>query len=213
MRPNDVVTISWLPEDLIPSHLISEIKVNIQLFQQLDRAETLTAPRWEEIPNTQIINLNNNGSAVFTVPAVMDLEDCLRQNQLCPIAFRVSAVAGSMVTVPNVGPVSLPTGPRTEVGIWSGVGYLLSHTATMMSLGVACQDWSTRTENDIPTSIRNEVPVCLPTEERAIVDNRFMEEELMSAFGGFDTGYAQSAMKLYYPGARVCYVEIVMGRL
>ena len=159
------------------------------------------------------MNLNNNGNAVFTVPAVMDLKDCLGQNQLCPIAFRVSAVAGSMVTVPNVGPVSLPTGPRTEVGIWSGVGYLRSHTATMMSLGVACQVWYTLIENDIPTSIRNQVPVCPPTEARATVDNRFRVEELRSAFGNFDTGYVQSAMNLYYPGARVCYVEIVMDRL
>ena len=218
LRPNDVVNITWMPEELIPSHLIAnsnETKVNIQLFQQLDRAETLTVPRWEEIPNTQVVNLDNTGSAVFKVPAVMDLKDCLRQKQLCPIAFRVSAVVGSMVTVPNanVGPVGLPTGPRTEVGIWSGVGYLRSHTATMMSLGVACQEWNTLTENNIPTSIQNEVPVCPPTEQKARVDNRFREEELNSAFGTFDTGYAQSAMKLYYPEARVCYIEIVMNRL
>ena len=75
----------------------------------------------------------------------------------------------------------------------------------MISLGVACQDWNTLNENDIPTSVQNQVLVCPPTETRAIVNYRFREEELMSAFGGFDTGYAENAMKLYYPGARVCY--------
>ena len=215
LRPNDTVNVTWQPEEVIPSHLftnLTEIRINIQLFQQHDTPRNSTSPRWIEIPDTQMTDLNNTGVAQFTVPEAVKLQPCLGQEQLCPVAFRVSAVTGTRVTVRNVGPVALPIGQRAQIGIWSGVGYLQSHTATTTSLGVACQNWNQSPKNDIPTSIRDQLPICPPTEAQAIVDSRFRVEDLRSAFGEFDTGYAENTMKFHYPGARVCYVETVMNR-
>jgi hypothetical protein len=56
--------------------------------------------------------------------------------------------------------------------------------------------------------------MCPPTLAQAAVDNRLRMDTMESDMTNIATGYSQAAMKFYYPGSSVCFIEVLMeGRL
>ena len=209
LKPRDVVSLKWSATELLPRHIIkdpTDIKVNVQMFQKRDRF-----PRWHSIPNTLISNLNNTGELEFTIPDIVELTDCANQHLLCPVAFNITAVEGTTVSITG-REVELPSGPVTpQVGIWSSLAYLQSSDATEASLSQVCDDWFAEGQNGITTA--RLIVVCPPTLALAASDMRFRRQELESIYGDFKSGYTEAAMKFYYPQASVCYLQtVITGR-
>ncbi len=218
-KANDIVTLSWLPEEVVPSYItndITNIRVDIQLFQQgiLSRRSLLD---WIPIDGAEMINLSNNGLQEFRIPAGLEMKICSEQSEVCPVAFKVSATRNTEVdiTSPGVAPtrVILPTRQSPAVGIWSGVAYLQADTTDSTSLLLLCNKWAEDTQkNAIPTSSLESLPVCPPTQALASVDVRFRREQLESVATQMDTGYAVGATAFYHPEVTkaTCYLEVVM---
>lgn len=207
LKANDVITLTWLPRELVPSFLSDEFEgllIAVGLYQQT--LSLLRGSDWIFVSGSTVGGFPNSGSAQYTIPGGLDLQECGDDNQLlCPIVFRLSA------TVP------IPGGSdTTEVAIWSAVAYLQSDGATAMSLSELCNDWftpeppATTNPNEIQGSVLNSLPMCPPTLAQATADNRFRRETMESAMSDLASGYSQAAMKFYYPEASVCFVEIVM---
>ena len=204
-KANDIIRLTWLPRELIPSFLsntnIESIEVSIQLYQQIGMQPRRS--NWQPISSASQDGLNN-GQAMFTVPAGLVMEICPDQSSLCPVAFRISAA------------VPIP-GDRTrtvEVAIWTALAYLQADDADEASLSQICQDWAAPSDdmnrNKIPNSRLDQLPSCPPLRQQARADNRFTREDLGSIMSTHNTGYERNAMKFYTPDAEICYVLIVM---
>ena len=210
-KANDVITLTWMPREVVPSFLTDDFGVlpmTIEFYQQIpftikDRADwvLLSGSRMDGVPNT--------GTAQYTIPAGLMLQDCGGDNRLlCPVVFRLSTT------------VRTPAGRNAELAIWSAVGYLQSDDATADMLGELCDDWftpqppATTSTNEIPDSILNDLLECPPTQAQATADSRFRMETMQSALSDHSSRYPQAAMNFYYPAASVCFLEIIMeGRL
>lgn len=200
---------------MVPRYLTNDaaenIKINIRLFQQYEPSRS-TLAQWREVGDTLKGDLDNTGSATITIPEGLELENCLNQNSICPVAFKVSAVEGTMVNVTGTNlVVVLPSGQRTpETGIWSAVGYLQPDDAT--DPNTVCNDWFTpQPDYSISQSLLEQLPTCPPTLDQAVADNRFRRQMFQSITGNVASGYAEAAMKFFHPLASVCYLLTTMG--
>ena len=209
-RANDVISLTWFPREVVPSYLTDDfgnLLMTIELYQQIPFAINTRAD-WVLLTGSRMDGVPNTGTAQYTIPAGLMLQDCGNNRLLCPVVFRLSA------TVPT------PAGRNAELAIWSAVGYLQSDDATADMLGELCDDWFTplppamTSTNEIPDSILNDLLECPPTQAQATADSRFRMETMQSALSDHSSGYPQAAMKFYYPAASVCFLEIIMeGRL
>ena len=234
----DVIKLTWIPSEVVPRYLTNDppedIKINIRLFQQY-QPRFSTSAQWIEVGDTLKGGLNNTGSVTLTIPEGLELEDCLDQNAICPVAFKVSAVEGTMVKVTDTDQVIvLPSGGRTpETGIWSPVAYLQvqlikisfndndNDTAdttdttdtTEHDPNLVCNNWFFESEPDysISQSLLEQLPACPPTLAQAVADSRFRRQTFESTTGDVASGYAEAAMKFFHPRASVCYLQIVMA--
>ncbi len=213
-KAGDVIKLTWLPEELLPNnHIISKIdgvKINIRLHQLRDRPLAIGRDRslWFEVFQVSNKSIVNSGSFEFTVPQNLLLEKCLNQNQICPVAFSVTAVVGTKVTIAGAGKVTLPA---ESAGIWSAVGYFQADKATAASLSNICSQWGQpSSENKILTSKLRQLPACPPRQRQAALDARFREETSQSIFSSLITRYEEGSRRFYTPMARICYVLIVM---
>ena len=190
-RANDVISLTWMPREVVPSYL----------FVLRTRAD------WVLLTGSSVDGVPNTGTAQYTIPAGLMLQDCGSDNRLlCPVVFRLSAT------------VRTPAGRNAELAIWSAVGYLQSDDATADMLGELCDNWSTplppamRSTNEIPDSILNDLLACPPTQAETTADSRFRMETMRSALSDHNSGYPQAATKFYYPAASVRFLEIIMER-
>jgi hypothetical protein len=212
-RPNDVITLTWLPREMAPSHItddFEDLMITVELHQQRSTL-TATARNWQFLAGSQVRGIANSGTVQYTIPNGLRLTDCDSGGRtLCPVVFRLSA------TIPS--PAASPPGGTIEVSIWSAVAYLQSGMDS--SVRDLCQGWSmsdmpggTNT-NEIPNSILNSLMMCPPTLAQAAADNRLRIDTMESELSDFVTGYSQAAMKFYHPGSSVCFIEILLeGRL
>ena len=214
-KAGDEIKLTWIPSEVVPRYLTNDppedMMVNIRLFQQYQPSRS-TLAQWIEIGDTLKGGLNNTGSVNITIPEELELEDCLDQNSICSVAFKVSAVEGTMVKVTGTDQVVvLPSGVRTpETGIWSAVGYLQPDNAT--NPNTICDDWfMPEPDNSISQSMLDNLPTCPPTLAQAVADSRFMRQMFESTTGDVVSGYADAAMKFFHPLASVCYLQIVMA--
>lgn len=214
-KPNDVVTLTWLPREVVPNYLFTDpenIRINVQLFQMVDRP----SPRWVPIADSLMSNLDNSGLAEFTVPGTVAVEDCLDQGMICPVAFNVSAVDGTMVRVLGEDEVALPSGRRTpETGIWSSIAYLQASAINEADLSQLCASWASPPRPDsmrnvISVSMLSRLPACPPMLAQAAADRRYRRQVMDPGFSSHVTGYSKAARMFYHPSASVCYLEVVM---
>ena len=213
-RSGNTVKLSWTPEDLLPNSITtnaSMIPVHIQLYQQFENTvrgigNVLDWTPIDGIP--PMTNLPNDGSEDFVVPPGLVMRSCPNQNLICPVAFKVSTVKGATVNINGAGQIDLPSRNTEEAGIWSGAAYLQSDEANSASLSQICSDWSSNINNNIPTSILNQLPTCPPLRAQAEVDSRFRMEELSNPQV---TNYSKAATKFYHPddSGVICYLQIV----
>ena len=145
--------------------------MTIELYQQIPFAINTRADWVLLTGSTGVDGVPNTGTAQYTIPAGLTLQDCGSENQiLCPVVFRLST------NVPT------PAGRNVELAIWSAVGYLQSDDATAGMLGELCDNWFTpqppamRSTNEIPESILNDLLACPPTQAQATADRRFRME-------------------------------------
>ena len=212
-KAGDVIKLTWIPSEVVPRYLTNDppedIKINIRLFQQYQPFRS-TSAQWIEVGDTLKGGLNNNGSVTLTIPEGLELENCLNQNAICPVAFIVSAVRDTMVKVTGTDQmVVLPSGRRTpETGIWSAMGYLQPDAADP---NMICQTWNGTDEYRISQSMLDDLPTCPPTLAQAVADSRFRRQTFESTIGDVVSGYAEAAMKFFHPRASVCYLQIVMA--
>ena len=214
LKSGNTVRLSWTPEDLLPDSITtnaSMIPVHIQLYQQFENTvrgigRVLDWGPIDGIP--PMTNLPNDGSEDFIVPQGLVMMSCPNQNLVCPVAFKVSIVKGSTVNITGAGQIDLPSRNAEEAGIWSGAAYLQSDEANSASLSQICSDWSSNINNNIPTSILNQLLTCPPLRAQAEADNRFRREELSRPQV---SSYPKAAMKFYHPDddGVTCYVQIV----
>ena len=206
-KANDIISLTWMPREVVPSYLTDDFEnlmMTIELYQQIPFA-IIGRADWLLLTGSRVDGVPNTGTAQYTIPAGLPLQDCGSGNRLlCPVVFRLSA------TVPT------PSGRNAELAIWSAVGYLQSDDATANMLVELCNDWfmpqppAMRSPNEIPDSILNDLLECPPTQAQATADSRFRVETMQSALSDHSSGYPQAAMKFYYPAASVCFVEIIM---
>jgi hypothetical protein len=212
-RPNDVITLTWLPREMAPSHItddFEDLMITVELHQQRSTL-TATARNWQFLAGSQVRGIANSGTVQYTIPNGLRLTDCDSGGRtLCPVVFRLSA------TIPS--PAASPPGGTIEVSIWSAVAYLQSGTDS--SVRDLCQGWSmsnmpaTFNPNEIPNSILNSLMMCPPTLAQAAADNRLRMDAMESELSSFATGYSQAAMRFYHPGSSVCFIEMLLeGRL
>ena len=214
-RAGDVIKLTWIPSEVVPRYLTNDapenIRVNIRLFQQYQPhiARSSTA-QWREFGDTLKGGLNNNGSVTLTIPEGLELENCLNQNSICPVAFKVSAARDTMIKVTGTDEiVVLPSGGRTpETGIWSAMGYLQPDAADP---NMICKTWNGTDEYRISQSRLDDLPTCPPTLAQAVADSRFRRQTFESTIGDVVSGYSEAAMKFFHPLASVCYLQIVMA--
>ena len=214
-KSGNTVKLSWTPEDLLPDSITtnaSMIPVHIQLYQQFENTVRGIGKvlDWRPIDGIPpMTNLPNDGSEDFVVPPGLVMMSCPNQNLICPVAFKVSIVKGTTVNITGAGQIELPSGRNDEeAGIWSGAAYLQSDEANSASLSQICSDWSSNINNNIPTSILNQLPTCPPLRAQAEVDSRFRREELSNPQV---TNYSKAATKFYHPddSGVICYLQIV----
>ena len=216
-KAGDVIKLTWIPSEVVPRYLTNDppedIMINIRLFQQYQPSRSMSSAQWIEVGDTLKGGLGNTGSVTLTIPEGLVLQDCLNQNNsICPVAFKVSAVEGTMVKVTGTDQVvALPSGERTpETGIWSAMGYLQPDNATDPNM--FCNEWfQPEPDNRISQSLLDALPTCPPTLAQAIVDSRFRRQTFESTIGDVVSGYAEAAMKFFHPNASVCYLQIVMA--
>ena len=211
-KANDIVTLSWLPEEVVPSYItndITNIRVDIQLFQQ-GIPSRRSSPDWILIDGAEMLNLTNNGLQEFRIPAGLEMKICSEQNEVCPVAFKVSASRDTEVDITSPGVAPTRVMLLSSPGIWSGVAYLQADTTDNTSLLLLCNKWAEN--NAILTSRLERLPVCPPTLALASVDVRFRREQLESVATQMDTGYAVGATAFYHPEVTkaTCYLEVVM---
>ena len=214
-KPGDVIKLTWIPSEVVPRYLTNDapedIRVNIRLFQQYQPSRS-TSAQWIEVADTLYGGLVNTGSVTLVIPEGLELENCLNQNSICPVAFKVSAVEGTMVKVTGTDQVvALPSGSRTpETGIWSAVGYLQRDNTT--DLNMLCNEWfMPEPDYSISQSLLDDLPTCPPTLVQAVADSRFRRQTFESTIGDVVSGYAEAAMKFFHPLASVCYLQIIMA--
>ena len=154
-KANDIVTLSWLPEEVVPSYItndITNIRVDIQLFQQVSNLN------WIPIDGAEMLNLNNNGLQEFRIPARLEVRNCMEQNGVCPVAFKVSAARNTEVDITSPGVaairVRLPTQVST-VGIWSVVAYLQADNTLL------CDKRAEDMQSNVNPTLEN-LPACPP---------------------------------------------------
>ena len=210
-RADDEISLTWMPREVVPRYItddFGDLLMTIELYQQIPFTISTRAD-WVLLTGSRVDGVPNTGTAQYTIPAGLPLQDCGSGNRLlCPVVFRLSTT------------VRTPAGRNAELAIWSAVGYLQSDVATAGMLGQLCDNWFTplppamRSTNEIPDSILNDLLACPPTRAQATADCRFRMETMRSALSDHNSGYPQAAMKFYYPAACVCFLEIIMeGRL
>ena len=211
-KQNDVIKLTWLPEEVVPSYLTSDtdnLRLKIELYQQYyEDRDTLS---WKLVgTNPLIVSTANDGSEEVTIPSGLVMDDCQDQNLLCPVAFKVSVISDTVIDIAWARRVTLPSF-RVDAGIWSGVAYLQSDSATETSLSMVCDRWANTPVNQIPTSLIDRLPSCPLILTLAASDNQFRREQLDSRFTNMVTGYAEGAAKFYHPGVdgAICYQQIV----
>ena len=165
-RANDVISITWLPREVVPSYLTDDFEdllMTIEMYQQTPFA-IRTRADWVLLTGSRLDGVSNTGTAQYTIPAGLMLQDCGSGNRLlCPVVFRLST------TVPT------PAERDVELAIWSAVGYLQSDDATADMLGELCDDWFTpqppamTSTNEIPNSILMTCWSALPLRHRLLL--------------------------------------------
>ena len=215
-KPEDVVTLTWLPSEVVPNYLFTspeDIRINIQLFQMTDSAWQ----RWAPIEGLHMNNLENSGRVQFAIPRNVEIQSCIDQRIVCPVAFYVSAVVGTSVRVFGEDEVALLSGTRTPgTGIWSSIAYLQAAGVNETDLNLVCLGWANppppgdSMRNTIVHSKLTDLPACPPLLSQAVVDTRYRREVLDSGFTGHVTGYAEAANRFYSPKAAVCYLEVAV---
>ena len=216
-RPGDVVTLTWVPSEVIQTYLSTNtnFRVNIEMLQQRDVIpSTSTNPRWIPLDGTQFDDVENSGTFDYTIPTELIMSECAGQSDLCPVVFHISAVEGTRANVTGgEEDIELPgSAGGYRVGIWSSVGYLQNGSdISPAGLSQTCDDWANLPSSKILTSRLRQLLPCPPTEAQAIADVQFRREVMSSIVGNSDTGYSDAAMRFFYSGASVCYLQVVMA--
>ena len=191
-------TIVWSPDTIAPSHVVpnaTDIRVDITLFHQNLESFYPIKYIWERIP--LVTNIPNIGQAVVNIPSV-DIHckyptNVNLQLNVCPAAIKVS------LADPN--PTTLPT----DLGQWSGVGFLKTKDLSDIKLREGCENWITFNRDQAPSRFTNLVP-CPPTLQLARFDPVYREVQLTST-SVQNSHYPQNAMSFFHPGTHVCFNE------
>ena len=190
-------TITWSPDSIVPQYFVSnatDIKVDITLFHQNLESFSPTKYIWEQMP--LITNIPNVGEAVVKIPSV-DIHckyptNVNLQLRVCPVAIKVS------LAHPN--PSKLPT----DLGQWSGVGFLKTKNLSDKKLREECEKW---TKLNLDQRLTDLSP-CPPTLRLANFDPMYQEIQLTSNSIQI-SDYPQKAMSFFHPDAHLCFNEAV----
>ena len=184
-----------MPQQLVPN--ATDIKVDVKLFRQ--NLETFSPVKytWKQI--FLVTDMPNIGEAVVKIPSVdihckyptnVDL-----QLRVCPVAVKVSLANATTLKLP------------TDLGQWSGVGFLKAKDLSDMKLREGCENWNTSNLDQASTRLRDLSP-CPPTVRLANFDPVYQEIQLTSN-SIRNSHYPQNAMSFFHPGAHLCFNEAV----
>ena len=195
-------TIKWSPDTIAPQQFFpnaTDIRIDITLFHQTYESLSPNKYVWEQM--FQVTDMPNIGQAVVEIPSVdIHCEYPTNGNlklRVCPVAIKVS------LSFADPNPANLPT----ELGQWSGVGFMKTKNLSDIQLREGCENWITSNRDQASSRLTNLVP-CPPTLRLARFDPVYREVQLTSNFVR-NGSYPQNAMSFYHPDAHVCFNEAV----
>ena len=192
----DVVTISWDPEQLVPSQIsMEDINVDISIYRQRfnPTTEEFQWIRFNDLASSTV----NDGEEVVVIPS--SRLTCLHRYRgvfnICPIAIRVS--------VSDTGPSYL----SSSIASWSGVlfyesGRLSEKEQTFRD---QCIAWS-EIELSVSPALR-QLRACPPNPLVASFDIELEREDRSSILSL--TSYEKQYMNYFHPGVDICYRQSV----
>ena len=186
--PETALSITWLPETIVPAVDPDSYTVAIKLYCFSNESET-----FEEVA-TIASNICNSGQADVILPA-------LNISDVCPLSIQVSLsgetalltkrqISGTAVKrLIEIGELVIPAGARAVIA------YLTGSFGVSLTLRGLCEVWCL-TQRGIGATLLAAVLPCPPTLPMALCDPRFEIENVLVS-------------RTFHPGSDRCFRQII----
>ena len=180
----DSVNVLWDSDLLLPSDLVGNIEVSVNIDLILYDAESgdvdLLFNLAESVPN--------NGQYTVDIPEYDDISSALIQISLANI---VAPANTSSYVIEVFNELKGKVKQWSEIVTISGSNFLRD----------LCLDWSAGQPEGIGDEILARLPPCAPTVDRARADSTFEEEDLGDEF-----------RETFHPGTASCFRQVIFTR-